>query len=66
MEHVQSHFRYDKGSATAFLTGAVTDNAQSFEEVWNHFDVNKDGLVEVERMPQLLRMVCGALDIDLQ
>jgi len=23
----------------------------TFEDVWNHFDVNKDGLVEVERMP---------------
>ena len=48
------------------MSGALIDNGQSFDEVWNHFDVNKDGLVEVERMPQLLRMVCGALDIDLQ
>ena len=41
-------------------------DVQRFEEVWNHFDVNKDGLVEVERMPQFLRMLLGnALDIDL-
>jgi len=65
MEHVKSHFHYDNGAASGFLSGAVTDNASSFEEVWNHFDVNKDGLVEVERMPQMLRMMCGALDIDL-
>ena len=38
-----------------------------FEEVWNHFDVNHDGLVEVERMPQFFRMLLGnALDINLQ
>ena len=36
-----------------------------FEDTWNHFDVNHDGLVEVERMPQFLRyMTNGALDID--
>ena len=40
---------------------------KEFEEVWNHFDVNHDGLVEVERMPQFFRMLLGnALDIDLQ
>ena len=38
----------------------------SFEDTWNHFDVNHDGLVEVERMPQFLRMLLGnALDNDL-
>ena len=38
-----------------------------FEETWGHFDVNHDGLVEAERMPQFLRMMLGnALDIDLQ
>ena len=47
------------------------NNAQAadgpgFDETWNHFDVNKDGLVEVERMPQFLRyLLNGALDIDL-
>ena len=39
----------------------------TFENVWNHFDVNHDGLVEVERMPQFMRMLLGnSLDIDLQ
>ena len=40
--------------------------SDQFEAVWNHFDVNHDGLVEVERMPQFFRMLLGnALDIDL-
>ena len=37
-----------------------------FEGTWDHFDVNKDGLVEVERMPQFLRYLTnGALNPDL-
>ena len=43
------------------------DSENRFEETWNHFDVNKDGLVEAERMPQFMRMLLGnALAIDLQ
>ena len=39
-----------------------------FDGAFDHFDVNKDGLIEVDRMPQFLRfaMPAGALDIDLQ
>jgi len=34
-----------------------------FEDAFNHFDVNGDGLVEAERMPQFIRYVTnGALD----
>jgi len=34
-----------------------------FEGTWKHFDINNDGLVEVERMPQFLRYLTnGALD----
>ena len=34
-----------------------------FDATWNHFDINHDGLVEVERMPQFLRFLTrGALD----
>jgi len=40
--------------------------AEKFDDTWNHFDVNKDGIVEVERMPQFLRYLTGnALNIDL-
>ena len=46
---------------------AQAEDGPDFESTWNHFDVNKDGLVEVERMPQFLRyLLNGALDIDLQ
>ena len=46
---------------------AQAADGPDFEDTWNHFDVNKDGLVEVERMPQFLRYLTnGALDIDLQ
>ena len=39
----------------------------TFEEVWNHFDVNHDGLVEAERMSQFMRMLLGnSLAIGLQ
>jgi len=38
-----------------------------FEDAFNHFDVNGDGLIEAERMPQFLRYVFGGgLDDDLQ
>ena len=38
----------------------------TFDATWKHFDVNNDGLIEVERMPQFFRMLLGnALDIDL-
>ena len=38
-----------------------------FEDSWNHFDVNKDGLIPAEEGPQFVRMILGnALDIDLQ
>ena len=60
-EVVQTHFKYTKEKAAKWLK----DN--TFEETWNHYDVNKDGLVEVERMPMFLRSVSGnALDIELQ
>ena len=38
-----------------------------FADTWDHFDVNKDGIIEVGRFPQFLRYFTGdALDIDLQ
>ena len=46
---------------------AAAEDKQRFEEIWNHFDINHDDLVEVERMPQFLRMFLGnALAINLQ
>ena len=59
-EVVSTHFKYSTEKAAKWLK----DN--TFADTWNHYDVNKDGLVEVERMPMFLRSVTGnALDIDL-
>ena len=60
-EFVSTHFNYSTEKAQKWLK----DN--TFEDTWNHFDVNHDGLVEVERFPMFLRSVTmNALDIDLQ
>jgi len=68
------HFFFDKASAKAAAQEVVKthgSNDQSilknnFEDTWNHFDVNKDALVEVERMPQFFRYMLGnALAIGL-
>ena len=46
---------------------ANANGVDMFDDIWNHFDVNHDGLVEVERMPQFFRMLLGnSLDISLQ
>jgi len=64
------HFFVDKSNAQA-LAAEVKSNHQaveerSFNDTWNHFDVNGDGLIEVERMPQFLRYMLGnALAIGL-
>ena len=59
-EVAANHAKWDASQGS----GMVRDN---FEDTWNHFDVNHDGLVEVERMPQFLRYMLGnSLDLDLQ
>ena len=59
-----------RAAANEVLASHSSANAvgvDQFEDIWNHFDVNHDGLVEVERMPQFFRMLLGnSLDIDLQ
>lgn len=59
-EVVDTHMKFDKKENQAkFLK-------DHFKETWEHFDVNKDGIVEVERMPQFLRYLIGnALAIGL-
>ena len=37
-----------------------------FDELWDHFDVNKTGLVEIERMSQFYKMLLGDMTLDLQ
>ena len=61
MEVVTTHFKWSADKAKKWLSDGI------FADTWSHYDVNKDGLVEVERMPMFLRSVTGnALDIDLQ
>jgi hypothetical protein len=59
-EVVHTHFQYNDAQSAAYLN-------EHFDETWTHFDVNNDGLVEVERMPQFLRWFLGnSLTIGLQ
>ena len=51
-EVVHTHFQYDDDKTNDYLK-------EHFDETWTHFDVNNDGLVEVERMPQFLRWLLG-------
>ena len=60
-EVVRTHMKKSEADAKKWL------NDNTFADTWNHYDVNKDGLIEVERMPMFLRSVTGnALDIELQ
>lgn len=51
-EVVMTHLEMNEGKANAYLKA-------EFPRVWQRFDVNEEGKVEIDRMPQLLRMICG-------
>ena len=60
------HFFLNKDDARAAANEIIKDHQENistdkvdFEGTWSHFDVNNDGLVEVERMPQFLRYMTG-------
>ena len=58
-EVVATHYSKDNAKQSGLLL-------DRFDETWNHFDVNHDGIVEVGRMPQFLRYLLGnALAIGL-
>ena len=38
---------------------------QQFPELWDHFDVNSQGLVEIERMSQFYKMLLHDMTIEL-
>jgi hypothetical protein len=68
------NFFFDKAAAKSAAKEVVATHGSNdksiiennFEDTWNHFDVNKDALVEVERMPQFFRYMLGnALAIGL-
>ena len=59
LEVLKNNSHLDASKASGFMT-------EHFAGTWDHFDVNKDGIVEVGRFPQFLRFFTGdALDIDL-
>ena len=37
----------------------------NFYDLWDHFDVNKAGLVEIERMSQFYKMLLKDMTLDL-
>jgi len=52
-EVVHSHLHIDGSELSSFLK-------ENFERVWNRFDVNEENKIEIDRMPQFLRMICGS------
>ena len=51
-EVVDTHLRLHKADKADYL-------AAHFPELWARFDVNEEGRIEIDRMPQLLRSMCG-------
>ena len=50
------------------LSGAKLDDYinYNFYDVWDHFDVNKTGLLEIERMSQFYKMMLKDMTLELQ
>ena len=50
------------------LSGQEMDDYINFNfgELWDHFDVNKTGLVEIERLSQFYKMLLKDMTLDLQ
>ena len=64
--HNTGHYFLNKDDARAAADEVIKNHKANitvenidFDGTWNHFDVNHDGLVEVERMPQFLRYLTG-------
>ena len=51
-EVVSTHLRLKSGDKTDYLEA-------QFPALWTRFDVNEEGRIEIDRMPQLLRSICG-------
>ena len=49
------------------LSGPALDEyiKWNFEELWDHFDVNKQGLVEIERMSQFYKMLLKDMTLSI-
>ena len=51
-EVVDTHLRLHKDAKKEYLDA-------NFPALWARFDVNEEGKIEIDRMPQLLRSICG-------
>ena len=51
-EVVDTHLRLHGKEKTEYLEA-------QFPALWTRFDVNEEGRIEIDRMPQLLRSICG-------
>ena len=49
------------------LSGKEMDDYMNynFDELWDHFDVNNQGLVEIERMSQFYKMLLKDMTVEL-
>ena len=54
-EVIGTHLKLKGGELTSYI------NSQ-FPTIWKRFDVNEEGKVEIDRMPQFLRMICGSAE----
>ena len=51
-EVVNTHLRLKGKDKDSYLE-------EQFPALWTRFDVNEEGRIEIDRMPQLLRSICG-------
>tara|TARA_B110001450_G_scaffold218545_1_gene213063 strand:- start:256 stop:687 length:432 start_codon:yes stop_codon:yes gene_type:complete len=51
-EVINTHLRLAGKEKTSYLEA-------QFPALWDRFDVNEEGRIEIDRMPQLLRSICG-------
>jgi hypothetical protein len=54
-EVVETHMHMQGGERDAYI-------AEHLPKLWAHYDVNKDGYIEVERAPVLLRQLVGEVE----
>ena len=55
-EVIGTHLHLKGDAAGKYL---AKDGPGDFDRIWNRFDVNEEGKIEIDMAPQLLRMICG-------
>ena len=51
-EVVMTHLKMKDAEAESYLK-------ESFEDLWGKYDVMEEGILDIDRMPQFLRTICG-------